>query len=96
MRGRAIVMATIVGGVAVVVAAVVAGLGPEDQVVCGTGHTLNRIAQAVMQPLGAGHLDGPSATFCVVPSMAAWLMAAVALLAVIGLGALFLRERRRS
>jgi hypothetical protein len=44
---------------ALAVSAVVAGLGPEDSVACGRGHTLNRLAQAVMQPLGAGHHRRP-------------------------------------
>jgi hypothetical protein len=48
---------------ALVVSAVVAGLGPEDTVVCRRGHVLNRLAQAVMRPLGAGHIDGPTATY---------------------------------
>jgi hypothetical protein len=55
----------VVAGIVVtslVLAAVVAGLGPSGQVVSGTGHVLDRIAQAVTQPLGAGHVDGPAAS----------------------------------
>lgn len=63
--------------VSLVVAAVIAGLGGSREVVCGTGNVLDRIAQAVTQPLGAGHVDGPAATYCVVPSTSAWVMAAI-------------------
>lgn len=52
-------------------AALVASVGPEAEVVCGTGHVLDRLAQAIMRPLGAGHVDGPAASSCVVPSSAA-------------------------
>jgi hypothetical protein len=67
-----------------VLAAVVAGLGPSGQIVCGSGHVLDRIAQAVTQPLGAGHVDGPGASYCVVPSTNAWVMAAIAFAALSG------------
>lgn len=63
--------------VSLVVAAVAAGLSGSREVVCGTGNVLDRIAQAVTQPLGAGHIDGPAATYCVVPSTSAWVMAAI-------------------
>jgi hypothetical protein len=69
--------------VAGALAAIVAGLGPQTEVVCGTGHVLNRVAQRIMQPLGAGHIDGASATYRVVPSTAAWLMALFVLVAVL-------------
>jgi hypothetical protein len=65
-------------------AAIVAGLGPSGQVVCGTGHVLDRIAQAITQPLGAGHIDGSAASNCVVPSTNAWFMAAIAFAALTG------------
>jgi hypothetical protein len=61
----------------------VAGLGPSHVVVCGTGHALDRLAQAVMQPLGAGHIDGPKASYCVV-STTSWLLAAITFVAVAG------------
>jgi hypothetical protein len=79
--------------VALVVSSVVAGLGPEDTVVCGRGHALDRLAQAIMEPLGAGHIDGPSATYCVVPSTGAWLLATCVLLLIVG-AALVVRRRR--
>jgi hypothetical protein len=68
---------------AIAVSAVVAG-GPEDSVVCRRGHALNRLAQAVMQPLGAGHIDGPTTTKCVVPSTTAWLLAAGVFVLIVG------------
>jgi hypothetical protein len=69
---------------ALAVSAIVAGLGPEDSVVCGRGHALNRLAQAVMQPLGAGHIDGPTTTKCVVPSTMAWLLASGVFVLIVG------------
>jgi hypothetical protein len=71
-----------------VLAAVVAALGPSGQVICGTGHPLDRIAQAVTQPLGAGHIDGPVASYCVVPSTSAWIMATIAFAAALTGGSL--------
>jgi hypothetical protein len=93
-RGTARVLGVFVG--ALVVAAVVAGLGPEDTVVCGRGHALNRLAQAIMQPLGAGHIDGPSATLCVVPSTGAWLASAGVFLLLLGAALDVTRRRWRS
>ena len=78
MRRIVLFLVYLVG--ALVAAAIVAGLGPEDAVVCGRGHALNRLAQVVMQPLGAGHIDGPTTTKCVVPSTTAWLIAAAVFL----------------
>jgi hypothetical protein len=83
---------TIIAGSAAAAAAL---LGPETEVVCGQGHALNRLAQKIMQPLGAGHVDGPSATYCVVPSTAAWAMSLVALVAVLGLTLVIVRRRGR-
>ena len=76
------VAATLAG--AVLLSAVTAGIGPEDHtVICGRGHILNRLAQAIMEPLGVGHIDGPVANYCVVPSTAAWLLAAAVFLSVV-------------
>jgi hypothetical protein len=88
------IVALLVG--ALIAATVVAAVGPEDTVICGEGHALNRLAQAIMQPLGAGHIDGPAATYCVVPSTVAWLLAGVVLLAgVIAVVLVARRARRR-
>lgn len=78
----------------VVLAAVLAGLGPSRYVVCGTGHTLDRLAQAVMQPLGAGRTDGPRANYCVVPSITSWLLAAITFVVMAG-GSLVAMSLRR-
>jgi hypothetical protein len=78
---------------ALVGAAIVASLGPEDTVVCGRGHALNRLAQAVTQPLGAGHIDGPSATLCVVPATSAWLLAAGVFLLAVTAAIIFARRQ---
>lgn len=88
-------VAGILGG-SLVLAGVVAGLGPSDEVVCGTGDVLDRVAQALAQPLGAGHIDGPAATFCVVPSTGAWIMAAIAFVALSGGCLLTIARLRRS
>jgi hypothetical protein len=73
MRPSKIVRVVGVVVAALVASAVVAALGPESKVICGRGHFLDRLAQAVMEPLGAGHTDGPTATYCGVPSTSAWL-----------------------
>jgi hypothetical protein len=89
----------VVAGIVVtnlVLAAVVAGLGPSGEVVCGTGHVLDRIAQAVTQPLGAGHADGPAASYCVVPSTNAWVIAAIAFAALSGGCLVAMARLRRS
>jgi hypothetical protein len=82
--------------VAATSAVIVAGLGPQTYVVCGTGHVLNRVAQRIMQPLGAGHLDGASATYCVVPSTTAWLMALFVLVTVLVVTYAFTRRALRA
>jgi hypothetical protein len=79
--------------IAVVVAAFVAGLGPEAELVCGTGHVLDRVAQALMKPLGAGQIDGRSATYCIVPSTRAWLMSSLSLMVVVAVTSIFVRRR---
>ena len=68
----------------VVLAAIVASLGPSRDIVCGTGHVLDRLAQAVMQPLGAGHIDSPTASYCAVPSTTSWRLAAITFGALVG------------
>jgi hypothetical protein len=78
-----------------VLSAVVVGLGPSGQVVCGTGHVLDPIAQAVTQPLGAGHIDGSAASYCVVPSTSAWIIATIPFAALAG-GRLVAMALRRS
>jgi hypothetical protein len=65
--------AGVLGGILLAVST--AAVGPGETVICGEGHLLNRLAQAIMEPLGAGHIDGPSASYCVVPSTTAWLLA---------------------
>ena len=79
---------------ALVASAIVAGLGPGGTVICGRGHALNRLAQAVMQPLGAGHIDGPTATYCVVPSNTAWLLAAGVFVLIMGTAVVAAWRRR--
>ena len=70
---------------ALALAGVTARLGPEQTIACRTGSALDRLAQAVMQPLGGGQIDSASATYCAVPSTTAWLMAAVALAATLSI-----------
>jgi hypothetical protein len=72
----------------VLLATVVVVAGPSNEVVCGTGSVLDRLAQGVMQPLGGGHIDSADATLCVVPSPTSWLIGALVL--VVGLAATFL------
>jgi hypothetical protein len=76
-----------------VLAAVVAGLGPSRDIICGTGHVLDRLAQAVTQPLGAGHIDSATASYCAVPSTTSWLLAAIAFVAMVG-GSIVAMSRR--
>ena len=77
-----------------VVSAVVAGIAPGDTVVCGRGHVLNRLVQAVMQPLGAGHIDGATATYCVVPSTIGWLLAIGVFVVIVGTAIAVARRQR--
>jgi hypothetical protein len=87
VRSTALIRIARLAGVvvaALVVSAVVAGVAPGDTVVCGTGHVLNRLAQALMQPPGAGHIDGPTATYCVVPSTTGWLLAIGVFVVIVG------------
>lgn len=67
-------------------AVVVLFVGPNRQIVCGDGHSLDRLAQDVTRRLGGRHIDGDSASYCVVPDGGTWFLAAVALGALAGLG----------
>lgn len=49
--------------------------GPTTKVVCGEGHGLDRIAQSVGRGTGGGHIDGPTASYCVVPDDLTWIAA---------------------
>jgi hypothetical protein len=64
----------------IVLAVAVVSLGPSGEVVCGTGAPLDRLAQTVMSGLGGGHVDGPAATLCVVPTATAWVLGALVIL----------------
>jgi hypothetical protein len=68
--------------------------GPSALVVCGDGHGLDRLAQSVSHGLGGGHVDGPAASYCRVPSDVTWILAGVVS------GSVFVgvtcRRRRRS
>jgi hypothetical protein len=77
----------------VLVAAGVVVAGPSDEIPCGTGSTLDRLAQDVMTPLGGGHIDGGDATLCVVPSPTAWFIGTLVFL--VGLGTILLVASRR-
>jgi len=77
----------------VALSATIAALGPDDTVTCGGGHLLNRLAQAVTQPLGAGHIDGPAGSHCVVPSAVAWLMAFGTFILTAGVAILVMKRR---
>ena len=92
-RGSAIIWLT--GIIAALTSgALIASVGPEAEVVCGTGHVLDRLVQAIMRPLGAGHVDGAAASSCVVPSSAAWAMSAGALVLVLASTLLLARRLR--
>jgi hypothetical protein len=65
----------------IVSAVVAAAIGRNTTVICGRGNVLDRIAQWVTVPLGAGVIDGPTGSYCVVPSTTAWLLAGVVLVA---------------
>jgi hypothetical protein len=67
------VAATLAVGAAAAVA--VAALGRSEDIVCGTSHVLDRLADSVSGAMGAGAIDGPTASFCTVPSTSSWLMA---------------------
>lgn len=94
-RSQRILAATLIVVVGLVGAAVVASLGPNEAIVCGTGHLVNRLAQAVSRRLGGGVIDGPSGSFCTVPADASWLLAAGVLLAFVVVAGLVLRRPAR-
>ena len=48
--------------VGVLTTTIVLFLGPESTVSCGDGHVGNRVAQRITQSMGAGHVDGASAS----------------------------------
>lgn len=66
--------------------ALAASLGPEKVIVCGTGGRLDRVTQVLTQALGAGHIDGATASWCTLPSAAAWAVADLAFLVAAGVG----------
>ena len=96
MTGTRIFKVIAVVAVGLVVAGVAAALGPGDHVICGRGHALNRLAQALMERLGAGHIDGPAANYCAVPSTIGWLMAAATFLIVVAIGTAAVYRRSAS
>jgi hypothetical protein len=61
--------------VALLIAVVIVFAGPATKVVCGKGHWLDRVAQSLSKGQGGGHTDGPSASYCVVPSDLTWIIA---------------------
>ena len=67
-------------------AVVVLFVGPNDAIVCGSGHVGNQVAQDVSRGLGGGHIDGADATYCVVPAPITWAAAGVFLVASITAG----------
>ena len=94
VRSRGSTLVAIIGAsvLVVVAAAAVVVTGPSDEIPCGTGGTLDRLAQGVMEPLGGGHIDGAAGSLCVVPSPTAWLIGT--LLFLVGLGTILLVASR--
>ena len=85
-----IVVAGLVGAVAL------AAMGPSTTVVCGRENLLDRLARRIMQPLGAGHIDGATASYCVVPSTTAWLEALGVLVVSVLIAIMVSRRRIRT
>jgi len=85
-----IVVAGLVGAVAIAV------MGPSTTVVCGEGNLLDRLARRIMQQLGAGHIDGATASYCVVPSTTAWLEALGVLVVSVLIASMVSRRRIRT
>lgn len=83
---RTTVLVVLVGVLSLVGFVIAAALGPSRMVVYGTGDRLERVAQDVTRALGAGHIDGRHASFCTVPSAAAWAVADAAFLVVALIG----------
>jgi hypothetical protein len=73
-RTSGLLFGLLLGGVVAVLALL---LGPSELVVCGGGHAANRIAQEVMDTVGAGGVDGPSGNYCAVPTTGTWAVAAL-------------------
>jgi hypothetical protein len=69
-----------------VVAVVLVFVGPRHEIVCGNGHRLDDAAEGVFSE----RIDGPTATFCVVPSELTWVAAAGVLVAGVILGAVLI------
>jgi hypothetical protein len=84
-------LALIVG---VAVAVVILFMGPNRDVVCNEGHFLNRMAQDVTGGLGGGHIDGPSASYCVVPANITWVVAGIAFVGLCCAGIVIARQSR--
>jgi hypothetical protein len=90
---RALVAAAIIlAGLCALV--VVSAAGPSEDVVCGSGHALNHIAQSIMQRLGAGHIDGPTANYCTVPATSTWIAATALFFVFVALAVIFTARRR--
>lgn len=83
---RTTVLVVLVGVLSLVGFVIAAELGPSRTVVYGTGDRLERVAQDVTRALGAGRIDGRHASFCTVPSAAAWAVADAAFLVVALIG----------
>jgi hypothetical protein len=79
-RSQGILTASVIVVAGLAASAIVATVGPNEAVVCGTGHLPNRLAQAVFDRLGGGQIDGQSAGYCTVPVTSTRLLAAAALL----------------
>lgn len=92
----AVLVVAVVLVIGLVVAAATALLGPQRAVICGEGHILDRSAQAIMRPLGGGHIEGPSATRCVVPSTPTWLLAVGVFLVFLAVAAVVAIRRASS
>jgi hypothetical protein len=54
-------------------------LVPSEDIVCGSGHMLDRVAESLSRALGAGTIDGPASSTCTVPSTLSWLLAGIVL-----------------
>jgi len=65
---------------------------PSRAVVCGQGNVLEQLAQNVTRPLGAGHIDSASASYCTVPTTAAWLLALAAFILCVWVGTILARK----
>jgi len=75
-------------------AVLAAVVGPSATVTCGQWHLLNRVAQGITQPLGAGHIDGASGSSCTVPATTSWVLATAVILIATASGHAIARRRR--